>query len=250
MKNKINYYPILITVVSIFFFICIAILFFIIINKNKDSTQYKEQDNKINIDYPVCPICPVCPVNLALSKKNKCTKNDDNSNNNKSSLIITNQDIDTVNYTDTNTSTSNRDMQVLNNPLFPPLNRTDRNTFNSVVRETRNRNINIPSKDINDSFHLVGYITNKDINGNIDSGNNNWKLMAREKDRNESEFYLIPTNNNYDIKIPIVPEIVIGHRIKDIYSIPKNINFNSPLLNKTSYEFVELPKSDFSSSYN
>lgn len=224
IKNYFSLYYIIIIIIIIL--LLIAILIVVIINKKST----------------ICPLCPLPNEQICRQFIKKSTDLEKESNNLKI-LSIPTDNID-------NDNIDNRDKRVLSDPLFPPLNRTDRNTFNNVVRETKNRNINIPSRDINDSYHLVGYITNKDINGNTDSGNNNWKLMAREKDKNESEFYLIPTNNNYDIKIPITQEIVIGQRIKDIYSIPKNINFNSPLLNKTPYEFVELPKTDFSSFYN
>jgi hypothetical protein len=141
-----------------------------------------------------------------------------------------------------------RDRQVLADPLYPPLNRTDRRTFESVVHETNKRNINIPVKDIGDTYRLVGYIINKDAQK--DAGGNNWKLMARQKDRNEAEFYMIPTNRDFDVKVPLTPEVFVGQRFKDVYTIPKDVQFNSPMLNKSAYEFVELPKTSFADPYN
>lgn len=140
-----------------------------------------------------------------------------------------------------------RDRKVLNDPLFPPLARTDRMTFDSVALETRKRNINIPMKDIGDTYRLVGYVTSQE--GERDAGGNNWKLMAREKSRNESEFYMIPTNNNYDIKVPLTPEVCDGPRLRDLYSIPNQLRFKSPLLNRGTYEFVEIPKTQFTDPY-
>lgn len=141
-----------------------------------------------------------------------------------------------------------RDRQVLSDPLYPPLNRTDKRTFENVVEETNRRNINIPTNDVGDTYRLVGYVISKDQQK--DAGGNNWKLMARQKDRNESDFYMIPTNRDYDVKVPLTPEVFVGQRLKDVYTIPKDLQFNSPLLNKTSYEFVELPKTNFADSYN
>ena len=60
---------------------------------------------------------------------------------------------------------------------------------------------------------------------------------------------MVPTNNNYDIKIPLTPEVVVGPRLKDVYTIPNELKFKSPLLNKGTYEGVELPKTDFTDSY-
>ena len=140
-----------------------------------------------------------------------------------------------------------RDIKVLSDPLYPPLNRTDRTTFDHVVRETDARNINVPTTNINDTYRLVGYLIN---NGEKDAGGNKWKVMARQKNRHESDFYLIPTNKDYDVKVPLTHEIVLGQRLKDVYTIPKELRFNSPLLNTSTYEFVELPKSSFADNYN
>ena len=143
-----------------------------------------------------------------------------------------------------------RDTQVLSDPLYPPLNRTDKNTFDGVVYETKNRNINIPTNLSRDTFHLVGYLTSKSTgDDSIDSGGNSWKLMAREKTKNESEFYLIPTNVTYSIKIPLTPDIFIGERPRDMYTIPRKMQFKSPLLNDTPYEFTEIPKTDFTDDH-
>jgi hypothetical protein len=140
-----------------------------------------------------------------------------------------------------------RDIKVLNDPLYPPLNRTDRTTFDHVVRETDARNINVPTTNVNDTYRLVGYLIN---NGEKDAGGNKWKVMARQKNRHESDFYLIPTNKDYDVKVPLTHEIVIGQRLNDVYTIPKELRFHSPLLNTSTYEFVELPKSSFADNYN
>lgn len=137
------------------------------------------------------------------------------------------------------TEKPNRDLEVLQNPLYPPLNRTDKQTYNSVVYQTEQRNINIPTQNFNDSFRLVGYLTNND------DPVRSWKLMAREKNRNESEFYMIPANNNYDMKIPITTDITPGQRIRDLYTIPNEIKFNTPILAETPYTFLELPKETF-----
>lgn len=141
-----------------------------------------------------------------------------------------------------------RDRMVLDDPLYPPINRTDRRTFESVVHETNKRNINIPMKDIGDSYRLVGYIVNKD--DSKDAGGNSWKLMARQKDRHEADFYMIPTNKDLDVKVPLTTDVVVGQRLRDLYTIPKEMQFKSPMLNNSTYEFVEIPKSSFSDSYN
>lgn len=138
-----------------------------------------------------------------------------------------------------------RDRQVLDNPLHPPLNRSETPTHNSLRNEVEARNMYVPtSRDNADRFRLVGYLTSKDATSK-DSGGNNWKLFARQKDRHTGEFYIIPANNNYDIKIMLTDDVVKGTRLRDIYTIPNEISFSNPLLNATPYEFVEIPKTDF-----
>lgn len=141
---------------------------------------------------------------------------------------------------------SDRDMRVLTDPLYPPLNRTNTPVHNALEQNINVRNMYVPTNDSMDNYRLIGYLVSKD--NEKDAGGNNWKLFARQKDRNRSDFYMIPSNNNYDIKIHISDEIVNGsEKLRDMYTVPKTIMFVSPMLNKSEYEFVELPKSDLSS---
>lgn len=139
-----------------------------------------------------------------------------------------------------------RDYRVLNDQLYPPLNRTDTITHTMLENNINNRNMYVPTNDRNDNYRLIGYLVNKE--NDKDAGGNSWKLFAREKDRNQSDFYIIPSNNNYDIKIHINDDIIKGERLRDVYTVPKNITFNSPMLNAGPYEYVELPKADLTTS--
>lgn len=147
---------------------------------------------------------------------------------------------------DTTTSVASRDYRVLNDPLYPPLNRSDTRTHDTLTHSVRNRNMYVPTGggDIGDTYRLVGYLVNND--SEKDSGGNSWKLFARQKDKNTSDFYMMPSNNNFDIKIPIRDEIVVGTRLRDVYTIPSEIQFTSPMLNATTYHFIENPKTDLS----
>lgn len=136
-----------------------------------------------------------------------------------------------------------RDYRVLYDPLYPPLNRTDTVTHTMLEKNIDKRNMYIPTNETGDNYRLVGYLVNKE-GGRTDAGGNNWKLMARQKDRNTSDFYMIPANNNYDIKIHVTDDMIVGDRLRDVYTIPKNIAFKSPMLNEGTYEFVEIPKAD------
>jgi hypothetical protein len=104
----------------------------------------------------------------------------------------------------------------------------------------------IRTNDVGDTYRLVGYVTNN--SDDKDTGNNNWKLFARQKDRHISEFYMKPTDNNNDVKVPITDDIIVGDRLRDIYNIPQQITFKSPMFNKDPYNVVEVPKADLSRS--
>ena len=135
-----------------------------------------------------------------------------------------------------------RDRKVVEDQLYPPLNRSDNNTHSELVKNINSRNMYIQTNSINDKYRLVAYVTNNAEEKDV--GNNNWKLFARQKDRNISDFYMKPTDNNNDMKVPITDDIVVGDRLRDIYNIPKQITFNSPLFNKAPYNIVEIPKAD------
>lgn len=139
---------------------------------------------------PTCPACPACPIQQQYPKQQQ----------------------------------QNRDVRVLSDPLYPPLNRS---------------NAGPP-----DSYRLIGVLSSTDQEK--DAGNNQWKLFGRMKDRNQGEYYISPANNNIDLKIALTPEMTRGERLRDVYSLPTEMSFSSPMLNTTPYILSEMPKSDFS----
>ena len=139
-----------------------------------------------------------------------------------------------------------RDRKVLGDPLYPPLNRSDNKTHTELANNIANRNMYIRTNDMGDTYRLVGYVTNNSADKDV--GNNNWKLFARQKDRHISEFYMKPTDNNNDVKVPITDDIIVGNRLRDIYNIPSQLTFKSPMFNKDPYNVVEVPKADLSRS--
>jgi hypothetical protein len=141
-----------------------------------------------------------------------------------------------------------RDMKVLNDPLYPAYNRSDYDTHNSVVHAIEHKQLYNPTRENNDRFRLVAYVSSS-VPEN-DAGGNKWKLLARNKDRNQAEFYLVPVDKNYDMKIMLNNDIVVGERLRDVYTIPKQLTFKSPLLHETHYDVIELPMTDLTSIYN
>jgi hypothetical protein len=144
---------------------------------------------------------------------------------------------------------SDRDIRVLKDPLFPALNRSETDTHNRTIDAINRKQLYTRTQDFTDRYRMVAYVTNQD--DKKDSGGNVWKLMGRNKDRNQAEFYLIPANNNYDMKVMLNNDVIAGNeKLRDIYTIPKTLSFKSPLLNDTPYEVTELPMTDMTDLYN
>lgn len=119
-----------------------------------------------------------------------------------------------------------RDRRVLSDPLYPPLNRST-----DMMQE--------------DSFRLIGYLSNPDQGSKKDD----WKLFGRMKDRHQGEYYIIPVDNNLDLKIPLTQDVVVGERLRDIYNLPQEMKFKSPMLKSSTYIMTEIPKGEIGSSY-
>lgn len=142
-----------------------------------------------------------------------------------------------------------RDRLVLNDPLYPALNRSETRTHDSTVQLVDKKQLYNSTQEFSDRYRLVAYVTSQDEKK--DAGGNVWKLLARQRNRNQAEFYMIPANSNYDMKVMLNNDIVSGkEKLQDIYTIPKSLTFNSPLLNATPYEITELPMNDFTNAYN
>jgi hypothetical protein len=148
----------------------------------------------------------------------------------------------------TPTHSDERDRRVLSDPLYPALNRSEYGVHNSTMSAIARKELYNTTQEFTDRYRLVGYVTNSSENKDV--GGNSWKLMARNKDKNRAEFYMIPTNNNYDMKIMLNNDIVTGEKLRDVYTIPKQLVFKSPLLNESAYEVTELPMNDFTNFYD
>lgn len=145
---------------------------------------------------------------------------------------------------------STRDRQVLNDPLYPALNRSETHTHNNTVSLIDKKQLYNNTQEFSDRYRLVAYVSAQDKD-KVDSGGNVWKLFGRQKNRNQAEFYMVPSNNNFDMKIMLNNDIIVGNdKLRDIYTIPNTLTFNSPLLNQTSYQVIELPMNDYTNMYN
>ena len=230
----INKYIPYIIVASFIILIIIIIAYIYIYYYDIGEVVIKNKREHISIP-PIQETLPINKVCLTLDEYNKLKNNVNNDAKDNVEEIKTNHTID-------------RDYKVLNDPLYPPLNRSDNRTHTDMVQKINRRDMYIRTNDLNDTYRLVAYLTNN--SDDKDTGGNSWKLFARQKDRHISDFYMKPTDNNNDIKIPLTDEIVVGSRLRDIYNIPNEITFNSPMLNNTPYYVMEVPKADLTRSNN
>lgn len=212
LLNK--YLPYLLLVVFLLIIIIISYLIYQWMNA-KEEDDIKSEDST-----PSNKIC------MSIDEFNKL----------RDSAVKVNNDDDTI----------SRDRKVLEDDLYPPLNRGDTKSHTNLANNINRRRMYVNTQETGDTFRLVAYLTS--TSDEKDSGNNNWKLFARQKDRHFSEFYMIPTDNTNDLKISINNDNVVGHRLRDVYDIPQQLTFNSPLLNKEPYDVVEVPKADLSRS--
>lgn len=223
-KNNLHYIYIALGFLVIAFLLYAFLRFYTSMNENKlansieaDIQQLKQMDVKNNV-------CISSDEYEKLLQNVQCPKQNEQTQDNVS---------------------SSRDYKVLQDPLYPPLNRSDATTHNNLRAQIDQRNIYIPTnfQSHSDTYRVIGYLVNKEATQDV--GGNNWKLFARQKDRNLADFYMIPANNNYDVKIQITSDMVVGEKLRDVYTVPNVVYFNSPMLNKSEYQFVELPKTDF-----
>lgn len=207
-----KYLPHILIVVFLLFFAIIGYLVWNYIDKQDNQEAIKPVSNKI------------------------CMSLDDFNRLKKTTIPQTKSDADTI----------ARDRKVLDDDLYPPLNRGDTRSHTNLANNINRRRMYVNTQETGDTFRLVAYITS--TSDKKDSGNNNWKLFARQKDRHLSEFYMIPTDNTNDLKISINNDNIVGHKLRDVYDIPQQLTFNTPLLNKDPYDVVEVPKADLSRS--
>jgi hypothetical protein len=208
-----------IILIVMFFFILLGLVVFL-----KPIVFSKDNKNKMESE----KIC----MNI-----NEFNKLKNNNNNSRMELPKRNNIID-----------DSRDRKVLNDPLYPALNRSEFDVHNSVVEQIQKKNLYNTTQEFTDRYRLIAYVTNQESDKK-DSGGNVWKLMGRSKDKNRGEFFMIPANNNYDMKIMLNNEMLVGEKLRDIYTIPKQLSFKTPLLNESPYEVSEIPMNDFTNNY-
>lgn len=141
-----------------------------------------------------------------------------------------------------------RDRAVLNDSLHPPLNRSDMATHVALRDAVMRRNLYVPTQLREDRYRLVGYLVSS-TGSSEDVAGGKWKLFATEHGR-PHRFYMSPVDNRVDMKIAITDKMIVGsNKLRDVWTIPDEITFQSPVLSRSPYKFVELPKNDFTTDF-
>jgi hypothetical protein len=146
-----------------------------------------------------------------------------------------------------NDEVQQRDLNVLLNPIYPPLARVERPIFDNLIK----MNFQQSTRGSEDTFRLMAYLINSNKNDS-DTGGDVWKLFGRQTYRGSGmgEFYVSPVNDHQsDMKIFLKNNMMPKEKIKDIYALPSEVYLESPFFSKNAYTINELPKSDFNSNY-
>lgn len=140
-----------------------------------------------------------------------------------------------------------RDVRVLSDPLYPPINRQDADSTRRLMGEPRLQPAyNNPS---NDTYRLVGYLVN------AQDKSDSWKLFARQTQpprRSLGDFYAEPSSrDSAGIKVPLSgTDGITTPRLRDVYDLPQEVQIKHPMFQAdTPYVVVQLPSSDLGSGY-
>ena len=141
-----------------------------------------------------------------------------------------------------------RDVRVLNDPLYPPINRQDADSTRRLMSEPRLQPTASSSYN-SDSYRLVGYLVNSQ------DKSDSWKLFARQSQpprRSLADFYAEPASRDTaGLKIPLsTQDGVTSPRLRDIYDLPDQVTIKHPMFQPgVHYIIVQLPSSDLASGY-
>lgn len=134
-----------------------------------------------------------------------------------------------------------RDMAVVSNPLYPPLDRQSRPLADEYLRYKEAGIFDIPTRNGSDTYRLMGYLINST------NKNDKWNIYGKQRHSGSSHgnFYATQQcNNNTCTKIELTKDILINERLNDFYNLPSTLTFNSPLFGTDPYDVVQLSMAD------
>lgn len=134
----------------------------------------------------------------------------------------------------------NRDNRVINDPLYPPINRMEKPLTNDYIKMYEQGVFGQTTNYNKDTYRLIAYLVNTNDKNDV------WQLFGRQRQRGSSrgDFYVVSFNrssNDNNIKLQIEDDMMTSkEKIRDIYALPKYVSFQSPLMASDSFELVEL----------
>ena len=212
--------------------ICFIILFYILFIYTKQNEQIF--NDKLILLNEMINVSKKNIEEKLLSQDLLLEKEKDNNNNNLIKPLLLNNII------------MDRDRSVISDPLYPPLGRTERPIFDSLIANYGNNLFNYPTRGSVDTFRLLGYLVNSK------NKRDSWKLFGRQKYPGSSigDFYVIPINDNInEMKITLKDTMMPNEKIRDIYALPQSLTIISPLFESSIYTVIELDKADLTSPY-
>ena len=143
-----------------------------------------------------------------------------------------------ITYSTNLNNVSNRDYNQMYNPLYPPYNRTDAYTAQTIINNKNNGLMNVNSQNVYDTPRLIGYFYDKQ-----NDYEHIYKLYGFEKNRNESVFYYSFSNDN--LKYVLNKK---NSNLRTLYDLPKELQIKEGPV-KGLFKLDELPKTDFETNY-
>lgn len=145
-------------------------------------------------------------------------------------------------------SVLDRDRRVINDPLYPIINRSDRPTFDYLIKNPTIKGIMTRYDDNLDTPRPIA-IARLNING-FNSTSELYYLFGKRRSRNSSkgEYYLWAPNNNNQIKIPLVDDRN-NPLIKDFDNLPTTLTIKDGIFANATLEIQELKNADLNSPY-
>lgn len=139
-----------------------------------------------------------------------------------------------------------RDRKILDDPLYPAVSRIGRKTFDDIIEARTKGLMPIRTQGEPDTFRAIAYLINTEDKDDV------WIVFGRAKYPRSSlgTFYASPTNSDkQSIKINLTDENqVSSEKFKDIYNLPKEIQFNSPAFKTSLYKVIEFEAPDLGTS--
>ena len=174
-----------------------------------------------------------------IDNNNNINNINNNNNNNNNNINNNNSQIDPV---------LDRDRRVISDPLYPIINRTDRPTFDYLIRNPSIRGIMTRYDDNLDTHRPIAIA--KLNTGGVISKSDLYYLFGKRKSKNSSkgDYYLWAPNINNQIKIPLVDDRN-NPLIKDFDNIPSLLKIKDGIFAGATVEIQELNNADLISQY-